>query len=136
MHEISALIGPPRRYHFIVWSLVFVRAFPSAWNTFAALFIASDVQHWCSEPNLSSVTHWTVQQRKTEALAAENISKLVTTFEHNSCVMFPIKSALVNSSDEPFSNSAPVLCKAWIYNESAPGSSVVPEVPMSFSLYF
>ncbi|KAH9364048.1 hypothetical protein HPB48_016386 [Haemaphysalis longicornis] len=119
MHEISSLIGPPRCYHIIVLSLIFVRAIPSSWNTMAALFIAADVDHWCSQ---SSLTDWSEGDWNNV-----NDSEHVTMFERSSCLVIPIQSLLVNSSEEPFSKYAAAPCEAWTYNESLEGSSVVPE---------
>ncbi|KAH8031406.1 hypothetical protein HPB51_017178 [Rhipicephalus microplus] len=62
MKEISALIGPPRWYHLVVWLLTFVRAFPSSWTQLAALFVAADVEHWCSRPSDPSFANWTEQR--------------------------------------------------------------------------
>lgn len=76
MREISGVIGPPRLYHVIVWALTFVRAFPSSWTQFAALFIATDVEHWCSKPHFSSLTNWTEEQWKEHAIPIVNSSSL------------------------------------------------------------
>ncbi|KAH9363678.1 hypothetical protein HPB48_017038 [Haemaphysalis longicornis] len=118
MQEISVVIGPPRLYHFAVLALIFVRAYPSSWTQFTALFIATDVEHWCAKPHLPSLTNWTEEQWKEHAIPTVNGSSLS---------MFPLVGSSDNGSDVSFDRSRTVSCEEWSYNESSPGSSAVPE---------
>ncbi|XP_054925050.1 organic cation/carnitine transporter 2-like isoform X2 [Dermacentor andersoni] len=127
MKEISSLIGPPRWYHLIVWSLTFVRAFPSSWTQFAALFVAADVEHWCSRPRDSAFANWTEQRWKAEAIPVINNSLLATDPKYESCRMYPAEALIYNASAVLVDQSRTVSCDAWSYNESTPGSSAVPE---------
>lgn len=127
MRQISGVIGPPRLYHVVVWALTFVRAFPSSWTQFAALFIATDVEHWCSKPHLPFLTNWTEEQWKEHAIPTVNRSSLFPAPVFDSCQMFPLVDSHQNGSDVAFDHSSTVPCEAWSYNESSPGSSAVPE---------
>lgn len=127
MREISGVIGPPRLYHVIVWALTFVRAFPSSWTQFAALFVATDVEHWCSKPQLPSLTNWTEEQWKEHAIPIANTSFGSPAPVLHSCRMFTLVDSRENGSDVTFDLSRTVPCEAWSYNESSPGSSAVPE---------
>ncbi|XP_077546893.1 organic cation/carnitine transporter 2-like isoform X4 [Haemaphysalis longicornis] len=127
MRQISGVIGPPRLYHVVVWALTFVRAFPSSWTQFAALFIATDVEHWCSKPHLPSLTNWTEEQWKKHAIPTVNRSSLFPAPVFDPCQMFPLVDSYENGSDVAFDRSRTVPCEAWSYNETLPGSSAVPE---------
>ncbi|XP_077497188.1 organic cation/carnitine transporter 2-like [Amblyomma americanum] len=129
MREISALIGPPRWYHLIVWLLTFVRAFPSSWTQLTALFIAAEVQHWCSKADIPSLANWTEQHWKENAHpAVYNASGHVVVGKYDSCRTFPVQAAQINGSEVVrFDRSRTVPCHSWTYNESLPGSSAVPE---------
>ncbi|XP_075729622.1 solute carrier family 22 member 21 isoform X3 [Rhipicephalus microplus] len=128
MKEISALIGPPRWYHLVVWLLTFVRAFPSSWTQLAALFVAADVEHWCSRPSDPSFANWTEQRWKAEAIPLANGSRLSAVGpKFESCLMFPVETISDNASAVLFDQSRMVSCDAWSYNETIPGSSAVPE---------
>ncbi|KAH9372851.1 hypothetical protein HPB48_009885 [Haemaphysalis longicornis] len=128
MEGISALTGPPRVYHSIVLLLSFVRAFPNSWTTFAGPFVAPDVDHWCSKPDLPFLGNWTEQQWKESALPVADKSGERGKENYESCRMFPIIWDGGNGTDVSFDNSTTVPCNSWTYNESLPGSSAVPEV--------
>ncbi|KAL1417246.1 hypothetical protein MTO96_027065 [Rhipicephalus appendiculatus] len=128
MKEISALIGPPRWYHLVVCLLTFVRAFPSSWTQLTALFVAADVQHWCSRPNEPPFTNWTEQRWKAEAIPVVNASRPAAVGpKYESCRMFAAETIRDNASAVLFDQSRTVSCDAWAYNETIPGSSAVPE---------
>ncbi|XP_054925049.1 solute carrier family 22 member 6-B-like isoform X2 [Dermacentor andersoni] len=127
MKEISSLIGPPRWYHLIVCLLTFVRAFPSSWTYFTALFVAADVEHWCSRPRDSAFANWTEQRWKAEAIPVINNPLLGTDPKYESCRMHPAEALIYNASAVLVDQSRTVSCDAWSYNESTPGSSAVPE---------
>ncbi|KAH7975711.1 solute carrier family 22 member 21 [Rhipicephalus sanguineus] len=128
MKEISALIGPPRWYHVVVCLLTFVRAFPSSWTQLAALFVAADVEHWCSRPNDPPFANWTEQRWKAEAIPVVNGSQLSAVGpKHESCRMFPANIISDNTSIVLLDQSRTVSCDAWSYNDTIPGSSAVPE---------
>ncbi|XP_077546768.1 solute carrier family 22 member 4-like [Haemaphysalis longicornis] len=127
MQEISDVLGPPRLYHFAVLALIFVRAFPSSWTQFTAVFIATDVEHWCSKPHHSSLTNWTEEQWKEHAIPTVNNSSLSSVPVFHSCRMFPLVESSDNGSDVTFDHSRTVPCEEWSYNESSSESSAVPE---------
>lgn len=127
MKEISDLIGPPRWYHFIVCLLTFVRAFPSSWTQLTALFVAADVEHWCSRPNDTAFANWTDERWKAEAIPIVNGSRLAMGPKYESCRMFPVEAVGDDVSSMHFDQSRTVSCDTWSYNETVPGSSAVPE---------
>ncbi|KAH6921666.1 hypothetical protein HPB50_003944 [Hyalomma asiaticum] len=127
MKEISDLIGPPRWYHFIVCLLTFVRAFPSSWTQLTALFVAADVEHWCSRPNDTAFANWTDERWKAEAIPIVNGSGFATVPKYESCRMFPVEAVGDDVSSVHFDQSRTVSCDTWSYNETVPGSSAVPE---------